>query len=110
MGFFIRCLPGLCLFWEFDVLVVDQQGEEFANSHNDIFLTFERAYEVNCNHVGIWLMPLILISIFHVFFFLRRIYGELKCAKYMSLIIVNRNVKKMDSFCPSVDVVWGSMS
>ena len=78
-------------------LSLDQQGEEFANLYNAIFLTFERADEVSCNHVGIWLMLLILIIIFHVFF-LRRIYGELKCAKYTSLLIVNH--KNNGGFLP----------
>ena len=78
--------------------------EEFADLCNAISLKFERADEVSCIPICIWLTSLILIFLFHVCF-LRWISGEVKCAECMSQKIVGQSVKRVNPFRPRVDVV-----
>ena len=90
--------------------------EEFANLCNAISFKSERVDEVSCIHVCIWLTCLILIFLYHVCI-LRWIYGKCKCAKCMSLVVVDQFVKRVGPLRMRVDVVWdyiiiigGSMS
>ena len=45
------------------------------------------------------------LSFFSMYVFLRWISNELECAECMPLIIISQYVKRMDPFCPKVDVM-----
>ena len=78
--------------------------EEFVDLCSAISLKFEMAYKVSCVHVSIRFMSFVLIIFFHVCF-LKWISSELECGECMPLIIISQHVKRMDPFCPKVDVM-----